>query len=367
MDNITKKEQEIIEIIRKNPTLGQDEIANRIGITRSSTAGHIARLLKKGYLQRGYLLRENVNGIVVIGGSNIDIKGIADTQFRHGSSNPGRVYKAAGGVGRNVAENLARLQLPVTLFSIIGQDNDGNWLLDLTAEAGVDVQYVERQHNENTGIYLSILDDNKEQVGSIADMNLMENYTPQLIKKNLPVLLTAKMAFVDTNLSQQTLTYIFDSFKDKEIPIIIDPVSVKKAVKIKDYLANVYLLTPNKEEAEILSDIKILTEKDLYRVAEKFFSQGVKNLVITLGSEGVFVATPEKQGFIPSPKVEVIDTTGAGDAFTAGIIYGMYNGKDLFEACEYGHTMAAFTLALEETVVSKLTSSLLESRKKELF
>lgn len=367
MDKITKKEQEIIEVIRNNPNLEQEEIAKRIGISRSSVAGHLARLTKKGYLQRGYILNKRVEGVAVIGGSNVDIKGISDTAFRHASSNPGQVYKAAGGVGRNVAENLARIELPTTLFSIVGQDSEGDWLLDITAKAGVNIKYVERMSGGNTGIYLSVLGDNKEQIGSIADMQLLDRFTEELFMKYLSVLTTAKYVFIDTNLPQASLAFILKYLKEKQIPVIIDPVSAKKAIKIKDYLDDIYLITPNKEEAEVLTGLKIETEKDLEAVAHKLFLLGVKNVVITLGSEGVYVASTIKEGFIPSPKVDVVDTTGAGDAFVSGIIYGLYNENDIFTACKYGHTLAAFTLTREETVVTSLSQKVLESKMKELF
>lgn len=367
MDNITKKEQEIIEIIMSNPLLEQEEIAKRLGISRSSVAGHLARLIKKGYLQRGYILNKQVEGVAVIGGSNVDIKGISDTAFRHGSSNPGKVFKAAGGVGRNVAENLARIELPTTLFSVIGEDSEGDWLLDITTKAGVNTKYVERMSDGNTGVYLSVLGENKEQVGSIADMQLIDRFTEELLMKHISILTTAKFIFVDTNLPQSSLAFILKYLKEKEIPVILDPVSAKKAVKIKEYLDTIYLITPNKEEAEILTDLKIESAKDLDKVAQKLFSLGVQNVVITLGSEGVFVATPYKQSFIPSPKVDVIDTTGAGDAFVAGIIYGLYNENDVFTACKYGHTMAAFTLAKEETVVTSLSQQVIETKMKEMF
>lgn len=367
MDKITKKEQEVIEVIRNNPNLEQEEIANKIGISRSSVAGHLARLIKKGYLQRGYILNERVEGIAVIGGSNVDIKGVSDTAFRHGSSNPGRIYKAAGGVGRNVAENLARIGLPTTLFSVVGQDSEGDWLVDITAKAGVNTKYIERIREGNTGIYLSVLGDNKEQIGSIADMQLIDKFTEDLLIRHLSVLATAKYVFLDTNLPQSTLAFLLNYFKEKQIPVVIDPVSAKKAIKIKDYLDGIYLITPNKEEAEVLTGIKIENEKDLEVVAQKLFLLGVKNVVITLGAEGVFVASTIKQSFIPSPKVDVVDTTGAGDAFVAGIVYGLYNEKDIFTACQYGHTLAAFTLAREETVVTSLSKQALENKMKELF
>ncbi|MFT9487595.1 MAG: carbohydrate kinase [Tepidibacillus sp.] len=367
INQLTSKEKEIIEILRKNPFIEQEEIANQLGLARSSVAGHLARLSKKGILQRGYILNERMKEIAVIGGANVDIKGIADGSFRLGSSNPGKVYRTAGGVARNVAENLAKLQLSTFLFTVVGRDEEGDWLLDVTQKAGVNIQYIERLANERTGKYLSILDENREQVGSISDMQIMERMDELFLQNLYPKLITAKIVFLDTNLPQSTLVPLIHWLKDKETMIVIDPVSAKKAEKLKGYLEDLDLITPNKEEAEILTGITIKSKTDLNRVVYEFFSQGVKQVVITLGAEGVFVATPEIQEFLPSPKVDVKDTTGAGDAFVSGIIYGLVNDKELIEACKYGHTMAAITLKREETVVHDLNIHILEQLKKEIF
>lgn len=367
MSQLTKKEIEIIDVIKKNPYLEQEEIAYLLGISRSAVAGHLARLIKKGILQRGYILNESIKGIAVVGGANIDVKGMAATPFRKGSSNPGKVFKTAGGVARNIAENLGRLKMPVSLFSVVGHDEEGEWLIEVTRNAGVNTQHVERIIGERTGLYLSVLDENKEQVGSISDMGIMDRFDESILNKLYPKLLNEKLVFIDTNLPQETLIQLVKWLKDKDISIVIDPVSAKKAEKLRGLLDGVELITPNKEEAEILTGITISSEEDINSVAEHFFSQGVKKVVITLGAEGVFIANLDKRAYLPSPNVEVKDTTGAGDAFMAGVIYGLVQNKDIFEACKYGHSMAAITLSKEQTVAEDLTDTLLEKSKKELF
>lgn len=367
MIKTTKKENEIIELLKKNPFLGQEEIAYKLRITRSSVAGHLARLIKKGILQRGYILNEAVNGVAVIGGANVDIKGIADTAFFHGSSNPGKVYKAPGGVARNVAENLARLQIPVTLYTLVGKDEEGEWLINTTGRSGVNVQYIEQLSEYRTGLYLSILNEKKEQLGSISDMQIMESFDEAWIEKILPHLLSFQMIFIDTNLPKTSLYFLLNYLKDKGIPVIVDPVSAKKAERLRGALTGIQLITPNREEAEALTGISITNKNDLLKAANQFFDQGVKQVVITLGSDGVFAADGKSHFFLPSPIVGVKDTTGAGDAFAAGIIYGLSKKSDLFDACKYGHTMAAITLTKEQTVAADLTADDLEKRKKEFF
>ncbi|OEF99034.1 hypothetical protein BHF71_02255 [Vulcanibacillus modesticaldus] len=367
MNQLTSKEKEVIELIKKNPFLEQEEIAKQLGITRSSVAGHLARLIKKGILRRGYILDENLEGIAVVGGANVDIKGIAEGGFKYQSSNPGVVHKTAGGVARNVAENLARLNVLTTLFTVVGNDEEGRWLLDVTGQAGVNIQHVAQFFDEKTGLYLSILNEKKEQIGSIADMQIMERFDQEIVQDIIPKLIHHKMVFVDTNLPKKSLNLIIEGLNEKKLPIIVDPVSVKKSAKLKDLLKGIRLITPNKEEAEFLSGIEIEKESDLIKVAEFFFVHGVEEVVITLGAKGVYVATPNKQQLLSSPNVQVKDTTGAGDAFLAGLIYGLKKYNDIFEACNYGSAMAAITLSRVQTVASDLTEDLLENTRKELF
>ncbi len=368
MNNITDKEKRLVELLRSNPYFEQEELAAQIGTSRSSIAGHIARLVKKGILQRGYILKDNLDEIAVIGGSNIDIKGISKESFRFESSNPGDIIKSAGGVGRNVASNLGKLQIPTSLYSAVGSDDDGEWLIRVTNQSGVNTQHMFIIHNIRTGMYLSILNDKKEQIGSIADMKIMDRLDKDFLINYLPSINRAKMVFIDSNLSSDTLNFLLKWLKSKGIPIAIDPVSAKKALKLKGLLKDVELFTPNIEEAEVITGMAIQSDNDLRNVANYFLEKiKVNNIVITLGDKGVYVANDKEHKLLPSPKVNVVDTTGAGDAFIAGVIYGLNIEKDIFEACKYGSAMAAITLSRAETVADDLSVLLLENKRKELY
>ena len=134
---MTEREQEILALLRQDPMIAQQELADRLGISRSALASHISSLMRQGYVQgRGYVLREGPYA-VVIGGANMDICGCSHDNLRIGDSNPGRVRTSAGGVGRNIAENLARLGTDTRLLSAVGNDQYGHHLLDVTQRAGV--------------------------------------------------------------------------------------------------------------------------------------------------------------------------------------------------------------------------------------
>lgn len=308
----------------------------------------------------------NTSSVAVVGGANIDIKGTSYTLFRHNSSNPGLVYKSAGGVGRNIAENLGRLQVPTSFYSVIGDDSEGEWLLNYTEKSGVNVNNVIKISGKRTGQYLSLLDEEKELIGSIADMGIMECFNYDLLIKLLPNISSAKIMFVDVNLPRETMKQLIEWAHNKNITIIIDPVSSKKAIKLKGLLKGIKVFTPNLEEAEILSGITINSNADLINVSKYFLDVGVENLILTMGSKGVYVANKDKQELLESPKVEIKDTTGAGDAFVAGVIYALINNMDIFYASTYGMALAEITLYREETVADDLSIDLLENTRKKM-
>ena len=118
---MTEREQEILALLRQDPMIAQQDLADRLGISRSALASHISSLIRQGYVQgRGYVLREGPY-VVVIGGANMDICGTSHDNLLLGDSNPGKVRTSAGGVGRNIAENLARLGSDTRLMTAVGK------------------------------------------------------------------------------------------------------------------------------------------------------------------------------------------------------------------------------------------------------
>lgn len=136
---MTNREKEILELLRRDPLISQQELAEKLGITRSSAAVHISNLMQKGAIRgKGYILSE-ADRITVVGGANIDIYGSPAVELAPGVSNPGRVHTACGGVGRNAAENLALLGNSVSLITAMGKDAYGERLRQCAQEAGVDI------------------------------------------------------------------------------------------------------------------------------------------------------------------------------------------------------------------------------------
>ena len=175
---MTEREQEILAPLRQDPMIAQQELADRLGISRSALASHISSLMRQGYVQgRGYVLREGPYA-VVIGGANMDICGCSHDNLRIGDSNPGRVRTSAGGVGRNIAENLARLGTDTRLLSAVGNDQYGHHLLEVSQRAGVDVRQVLVLEGQATSCYLSLHDGSGEMSCAVNDMAIIDQLTP---------------------------------------------------------------------------------------------------------------------------------------------------------------------------------------------
>jgi pseudouridine kinase len=293
--------------------------------------------------------------VLVIGTSIMDTKGQALGPLMPGTPNPGHVRISAGGVGRNVAENLARLGVPTILFSAVGDDEEGRYLLKRTAEAGVDVSQVLVTPHHPTGEYLVVLDETGAPAISISDTSIIEEVTPSYINRHRRYFKDAAMVILDANLSPATIASILRAAKREGVPVCADPTAVALAPKLRRHLPELYMVTPNMREAEVLCGECIGSRDEAIAVANSLVRMGVQVVIIALAELGVAYASAETSGHVPAFPCEVVDLTGAGDALTAGVVFGLLNEMPLDEAVRLGAAAAAFTVQNRETVHSGLT------------
>ncbi|EKN65651.1 hypothetical protein BABA_19501 [Neobacillus bataviensis LMG 21833] len=359
------KEAQILHYIKMNPFISQQELSSKVGLSRPAVANYIASLTKRGEIKgRGYILREE-SAIVCIGGANTDRKARSDQNVRLYSSNSVKITEACGGVARNLAESLSRLGLTTSLMACVGDDKEGNWILKETKSQGVDVSQVWVLPTEQTGTFTTLLDINGESVVSMADMNIYEKLTTSMFEEKWSHISASTAVFLDTNIPEESISYVMKRCSDVNIPIYIDPVSPVKARKLPFRLDGVELLILNRGEAEILTDIKIDSIKNCQTACEKMSQRGVQKVLITLGDQGVYYYSPEESGHLLPFKTEVVDVTGAGDAFAACAIYGIMNKESLVRACQLGLAGAALTLQTEESISSFLKPEKIEEIVKE--
>jgi len=356
---MTQREQEILNILKQEPTISQNDIASRLGITRSSVAVHITNLLKKGYLLgKGYIVQDEPY-ILVIGGSNIDIQGFPKEKLIQRDSNIGTVKMSLGGVGRNIAENCARLGVPTRLMSVIGDDPYGQKILKEAQAIGLNMQDTVVLSGESTSTYLSILDETHDMAMAINHMDSIEKLTVDHIRAKRSIIEHAQLVVLDANLPQAVLDHLLTQYPKTKF--FVDTVSTKKALKIKDHLKNIHTLKPNRMEAEVLTGSNEKTP-----LLELGSQLKCKRSFISLGSQGVQVFEGKTHLHFPTKPIEVVNATGAGDAFMAGLVYAYLKGYDTKETCLTAMAASRLALSHPDTINPNLNEQSLHETLKEL-
>jgi pseudouridine kinase len=277
--------------------------------------------------------------IIVIGGANLDIKAKSLEVNHFGTSNPSRITTSPGGVGRNIAHNLARLGAKVGLISAIGNDFQGKIVLDATRQAGVDVSRV-NQEAPTTGTYLAILNPDGELVTAMNDMRAADEITADIIRQHAASISTAKLVVADCNLPLSTLQAIANIARDK---LFIEPVSVPKSAKFKALLqsGSIFMASPNLDQIESLTG-----SRDIFDGCAALHKMGLQNIIAHAGQEGAFISNGDDIEHVPTQSAgPIIDVTGAGDAAVAGLVFALLQGDDLITAATFGQTLAGRVIA----------------------
>ncbi|WP_338885398.1 MULTISPECIES: PfkB family carbohydrate kinase [Xenorhabdus] len=353
---MANREKQILQIIRRDPFIQQQEIADILGISRSCVAGHIMNLTKKGNVKgKGYILSENCYAVTV-GAANMDVTSYVFSELIYEDSNPGKNKSTAGGVGRNIAHNIALLGKESYLISVIGDDIYGETLFEQTKLSGVYTDYLHQLPGENTSTYHSLIDERGEMRVAVNDMDILEQLTPALLSQSQSLIKNAGVLIIDCNLTQDALEWLFNHAEN--IPIFVDTVSTFKANKIRHWLSYIHTLKPNRLEAEILSGIKITTLADAIDAAAWFHQQGVQRLALSMGTEGVYYSEiGGVAGCSPAIPINIVNANGAGDAMMAGLAYCWLEGMALEESIRFSQGCSALTLSSELTNYPNLSCS----------
>lgn len=365
--NLTEREREIVALLRRDPLIGSAAIAEALGTTRAAVNVHLSNLTRKGVvLGRGYVLSEG-ESVVVVGGANMDIKARSVRAAVPATSNPGAAAMAAGGVGRNIAENLARLGTRTHLIAGIGTDALGDQVLSATSNAGVRVEHV-RRDAASTGTYTAVLDANGELVVAVADMAATEMIDVEQVADARDLVAAASLLVLDGNLATATLSYALDLAADVGTRVVLDPVSVPKATLVAPLLDGerpVFAITPNRDELAALTDLPTRTRRQQELAVRALHDRGVEVVWVRLGPAGSLLGTGG--GIVTLDSVDagagadVVDVTGAGDSMTAAFCHALLEGADPAAAAAYGHAAAALTVASPHTVRPDLTDRLIRS------
>ena len=303
--------------------------------------------------------------VIVVGGANVDIKVQTLERAVPGTSNPGRASRALGGVGRNVAETLARLGVPVSLISAVGSDALGEELLQVTAGAGVEVGRVLRVPGALTGTYTAVLDVSGELLIAVAAMDVMDALTPAALKACQALFGGAAWIVADGNLSEEALSRVLELGAGAGVQVAFEPVSVPKAGRLLPALRaglTPHMVTPNVAELSALVGRSVDdTPASIRGAALILHRQGMQTVWVRRGAQGSLLSTSEGWHALQALSADVVDVTGAGDAMLAAFLAARLAGESELRAAQYGHAAAALTVESSLTVVPDLSLDRLRS------
>lgn len=292
--------------------------------------------------------------IIVVGGINVDIIGTAATNMLHGDSNPGTVRVSMGGVGRNIAENLIRLGARVSMVSVLGDDPQAANVRRHSEGIGLDLSLSETLPGLSTSTYLCVNDADGDLYAAVADMGICERITPEFLSARLETLNRADLIVADANIPAESMTYLAEHCQK---PVMVDPVSVKKAGKTAQALPRLFALKPNRQEAALLSGVPIVGMDGIEEAASVLLATGLDRVYISLGSQGVFYADRSQSGRIPCAPATIRNTNGCGDTFFAATAIGYLLGMALADTARFGQAAAAICAESTEAVSPELTLS----------
>ena len=357
---MTQRERQLLRWIEENPMISQQELADRAGITRSSVAVHISNLMKKGYiLGKGYVVH-TAPYVAVVGGITKDIGGRSLAPLVHRDSNPGQVRVSMGGVGRNIAHNMAFMGLEVTFLTAMGDDDFTHTVAASCGKLGIDISHALQVPGGASSTYLFIADPDGEMALALNDMEIFRHVTSDYLASRLSVLNNAQLVVVDANIPEESIAWLCEHVT---VPIFADPVSTAKAGKFRGSLGRLHTIKPNRLEAELLSGVTIADRASLERAADALLDTGLHRVFISLGGDGLFAA--DRQGgrlLIPCYPGTMVNTTGCGDAAMAAVAWAYLQGTDLEGTARAALAAGAIAMESAETINPSMSEDALKQR-----
>ena len=289
--------------------------------------------------------------VVVIGAVNMDICGRPYAAPNMYDSNPGTVTTAPGGVGRNIAHNLSLLGLNVKFIAAIGNDAYGKSLYDSCLSLGFDMHMCRCMDNFRTSTYMYITDEEGEMQLAVCNTDVADCINPEYLEPLLPEINDADAVVLDGNLSEETLTWIADKVS---VPLYADPVSITKSERLVPILGKLRAFKPNVIEA-----LRLTGADSAEDAAKILLEKGIERVFISLGKDGVLAAEKGETMRLPSVAKDIVNTTGAGDAATAAVIWADVKGKRLADCAHAAMRASAVVMAYSEAINPALCEKLI--------
>ncbi len=352
---LTASEQKLLTAIRENPFASQREYADKIQLSRSATANLISKLTNEGYiLGKPYLLSEE-NRVLCVGGANIDRKYFLSDIPIIGTSNRVTEASSYGGVARNIAENLGRLGISCAMMTICGKDIEGDGLIQDLSNY-VDTTSIRQVTDYKTSAYIATMSKDNDLYMGLASMSICDLMDAQWIHDNQRHILSSNYIVCDLNVCQSAVSALKMLCQSRGIPLVIVGVSVPKMDNLPEDITGISLGIFNIDESKAYFNTN---QDDVTALANMWLEAGLSKVIVTDGGD-VFAYAAEGTVHLGYPgTVQIVDVTGAGDAFSAGVVYGLFRGESFETAVAIGGRNAALTLETSDSVRKDLNSSML--------
>ena len=291
--------------------------------------------------------------IVVVGAVFVDVKGFPEDQYIPTGRNAGKVEIVHGGVGRNVAEDIANIELRPTFVSLVDDTAEGEEVINKLRNHKVNTDYIRKTRN-GMGTWLAVFDHDGDVVASISKRpdpkpieQILDEHGDELFKDADSIAIE-----IDTDKEIVKKTFMYAEKYHKEVYALVSNMTI--AVERRDFIRRTACFVCNQQEAGILfsEDYDHMTPAELAAILpDRIRSAKISRMVVTMGGDGaVFVDSDGHTGIYPGRKIDIVDTTGAGDAFFSGVCIGLTYGKTLQEACRIGTRLAATVICTTENI-----------------
>lgn len=299
-------------------------------------------------------------GIVVIGAVFVDIKGFPEEAYIPDGRNAGHIEYVHGGVSRNVAENIANVELRPTFVSIVDNTPMGEDVVNKLKRHKVNCDYI-LSLPSGMGTWLAVFDTAGDLAGSISQRPNMMPILDLLEEKGDEIIGSADSIVLEVDLDKEIVKKVFylaEKYKKKVYSIVSN---MTIAAQRRDFIQRFDCFICNQLEAGILfaDDYSEKEADELQQIiSEKVMRAHFPAMIVTMGGKGaVYADMKGNKGHVPARNVQVIDTTGAGDAFCSGVVAALTYGKTLPEAVEIGSFLAASVITTSDNVCPRFLPS----------
>ena len=291
--------------------------------------------------------------IVVVGAVFVDVKGFPEDKYIPTGRNAGKVEIVHGGVGRNVAEDIANIELRPTFVSLVDDTAEGEEVISKLRNHKVNTDYI-RRVKDGMGMWLAVFDNMGDIAGSISKRPDLSPICDMLDEKGDEIFRNADSIIMEIDIDKEIVKRVFRYAEKYHKPVYAVVANMSIATQRRDFLQSIDCFVCNQQEAGILfvSDFSDMSPEELCDdLSRRVISAQIPSMVVTMGSRGaVYADMHGDKGVYPAQKVTVRDTTGAGDAFCAGVAIGLTYKKSMREAVEIGTRLAASVITASENV-----------------